>query len=472
MIDLSKIKKIYFVGIKGVGMCSLAIYCKQAGFEVEGSDVEEKYVTDPVLADKKIKVKKGFLKENVNADIDLVIATGAHGGMTNPEVIYAQKLGIPVLTQAAALGLVSWQKRTVAVCGVGGKSTVSAMLATVFYLAGEKPSYVVGVAQIGPIGAGGGYGTGEFMILEADEYCACSKKVKLPRFSFLKPEIVVLTNLEYDHPDFYADFDQTKKTFLEFIGKIKKDGYLVINWDNDNNREFIGLVKEKFGRKIKVVTYGFGKKADIRIVNERNGVFELSEGEKNLGKFKLKISGKMNVANATAAIVVCRLCGLSELAVKDAIGEFLGTKRRFEKIGEKKGILLFDDYAHHPREIEAVLAMAADKFSDKRIIVVFQPHTFSRTKALMAGFGKSLARADLVYLTEIFSSARERSDGSIDGADLAREIEKNKGRGKYFDNEQKLVESLAGELAGGDLVITMGAGDVYKLAEMILARIK
>lgn len=466
-MKIEDLKKIYFMGIKGVGMCSLAVYCKKRGIKVLGSDVEKKFVTDKALKRNKIEVRKGFRKENIEKDLDLMVVTGAHGGRKNIEAREARKLAIPILTQAEALGFFSKGKRLIAVCGVGGKSTVSAMLATVFKTANLKPSYVVGVGEIFPIGAGGDYGEGEFFIAEADEYCACLQTLRMPRFSFLKPEIVVLTNLEYDHPDFYKNFSETKAAFYSFISKIKRGGCLVINFDNLNNREFLKKIKKELGWKIEIITYGFNKGADFKIVKKKNGFRVVKRGEK-AKEYRIWVKGRMNMANAAAAAIVGKIAKIKDEKVRKGLASFKGTKRRFEKIGERKGILIYDDYAHHPEEIKSLLNMVRNLFRDKRIIVVFQPHTFSRTKKLMTGFAKSFENADILYLSDIFASAREKNKKLVSIEDLKKKIEKKGRKVNCFKNKERLLGHLKGELKKGDLVVTVGAGDIYEVGEKIL----
>jgi len=470
-MDLTKIKKIYFVGIKGVGMCSLAVYAKKRGFEVVGSDLGCEFVTDEVLKENKIKVKVGFEKENIDKDSDLVITTGAHGGMENIEVKQAKKLGISVLTQAEALGVFFNKKRGIAVCGVGGKSTVSAIIATIFKLSGFDPSFVVGVATINPIGAGGGFGRGDYFIAEADEYCACPGTKRIPRFSFLAPEIIVLTNLEYDHPDFYRNFSETKAAFADFVKSMSQNGYLVINYDNKNNRTFINKLKKDKKFQAKIVSYGFLKGSDILIKEINDGKFELWQKGRNLGNYMVKNGGRINLANGAAAVIVASIARVPAALIKKSLVKFLGTKRRFEKIGQKKAIYVFDDYAHHPIEVEATINLARCRFADNRIIIIFQPHTFSRTKSMLGDFAKSLASADKVILTDIFASFREGSDRSVTSKDLVNEINKIGGSSQYFAKDSELISSLVGKLRAGDVVITMGAGDVYTLAPKLLAKI-
>ena len=466
-----KKKHIHFVGIKGVGMTALAIYAKEKGYFVTGSDVDEEFVTDFMLNKFKIPVASGFEKFDKNFHPDLAIVTGAHGGMTNPEAISLSLAGVEVITHGQALGRFMKGTLGISVAGVGGKTTVSAMAATVLTQAGLQPSYAVGVGSINPLGQPGHYGQSKYFIVEADEYASCPKTDLTPRFLYQEPTIEIITNIEYDHPDLYKTFEDTKTAFTSFINKLpQNDGLLIINKDNANNNKMLASIARKF------ITYGFSGDADYQIerirFSEGQTYFTVKNGNLKLGDFTIKTPGKFNALNALSVIILGIQLGIPVARLQRLVPEFLGTKRRFEFIGEKNCIKLYDDYAHHPNEIQMTLMAIRQWFPKTKIICIFQPHTYSRTKALLPQFARSFGFADRAFILPIFSSAREVEDLSINSSILTCEISKFHPQTTYVSNNNILLDSLGKELDNNSLIITMGAGDIYKLDDQIMEIIK
>ena len=301
-LNLRDIHSVHFTGIKGVGMTALACCFQDLGAKITGSDVAEVFVTDEILKKRQISWRIGFAPQNL-ANPDLLITTGAHGGLLNPEVKIAKERGIPVMTHGEALGFLMKGKRGISFCGVGGKSTTSAMAATVLDHAGLAPSYAVGVAEIFPLGFPGRFEKkGEFFVAEADEYATCKGVDLRPRFFWQNPEFIICTNIEYDHPDIYPNLAATKKTFLSFFQKIPSYGFLIINGDNTNNQDVLGSYKGK------VFTYGMGKENQWQIkdiiCNKGKSAFSLYYQSKKEASFSLSAPGRYNILNAAAVIIL------------------------------------------------------------------------------------------------------------------------------------------------------------------------
>lgn len=428
MNQLKQAKRIYFVGIKGVAMASLAIWAKEAGKVVAGSDLPEEFPTDEELNKADITIHVGFDNSNLTAfHPDLVIYTGAHGGRDNPEVVYAKKHDIPSLPHGQALGLAMEGKRQMSVAGSHGKTTTSAMIATILTEAGWDPSYTIGCGSIRGLGVAGHAGKGDWFIAEADEYVTDPGHDLTQRFLWQKPEVLVVTNIDYDHPDVYPNLLAVQQAFIALQKQSK----------------FTFVSAEDEGSSV------------LRNV-DNVATFSISE---KLNELKLQIPGRHNMFNAAAAAAACGRIGIAWEVVKRGLERFGGTKRRFEKLGEVRGALIYDDYAHHPKEIEATIAAFRDRYPKKRLIVVFQPHTYSRTKALLTDFIRALAKADIALVTDIYASARE----TVNQEGLARRLAPiytptRKDVSKWFDNNSKK----------GDVVVFMGAGDIYQWAKKII----
>lgn len=428
MNQLDKAKRIYFVGIKGVAMAALAIWAKEAGKIVAGSDVGDEFPTDEELKKAGIALHEGFEKKDLAAfQPDLVIYTGAHGGRDNPQVQEAIERRIPVTPHGKALGIVTESKRLISASGSHGKTTTSAMIATILTEAGLDPSYAIGCGSIRGLGAAGHAGKGDWFVAEADEYMTDPGHDLTPRFLWLKPEVLVVTNIDYDHPDVYPDLLAVQKAFIAL--------------QKQSTFTFICVEDEA---------------SSVLKKSENVATFGLSE---KLNSIKLQIPGRHNMLNAAAAITVCERIGITWEVVKRGLERFGGTKRRFEKLKEVRGALIYDDYAHHPKEIEATIAAFRERYPKKRLVVVFQPHTYSRTKALLTDFVRAIAQADIALVTDIYASARETQTEEGFAKRLG---------GFYTPTRKDVSEWLFKELKENDIVVFMGAGDIYQWArEMI-----
>jgi len=453
-------KYIHFTGIKGVGMTALALYMRDLGNKVTGSDVSEIFVTDETLRKAKIDWKVGFSPDNLSLKPDLVITTGAHGGLRNPEVVAAKDLGIRVLTYAEALAEVSKEKDLIAVCGVGGKGTTASVIVTVLDYAKKHPSFVIGMGSIYPVGFPGRYNLhGANFICEADEYAISPGINNKPKFSLLDPKILVVTNIEHDHPDIYPTLGSALKVYRKFFENIPQDGLLIACVDNVN----VGKVIK--GLNVPVSTYGFSKDADWRICDvvfkNQGTLFKVKNGK--TGSFVLSVPGEFNVRNATAALIAADFLKIGFSKVREGLAKYKGCRRRFQKMGEYKRALFYDDYAHHPEEIKSVLKATRQWFPERRIVAVFQPHTYSRTKALFKEFSKSFSDADIVGIMDIYASARETKDDTVSSKKLADETKKFKKDTYYTSDHSETLEWLGKTVRKGDIVLTMGAGNIFHL---------
>jgi len=472
-MDYKKIKKIHFTGIKGVGMTPLAIIAKEAGFKVTGSDVSDVFITDEELKKAGIEKIQEFTEKNVEG-VDLVIATAAHGGSENLEVLKAKELGISVLNQGQALG--AFQKgeifgkklKGISVSGSHGKTTTTAMIATVFENAGLKPSYVIGTSEIPSLGSSGHYGRGEFFITESDEYFADITSDKVPKFLYQNPEILVVTNIDFDHPDIYGSLEEIKKVFVDFTKKISPTGVLIACGDGADNRDFLKRID------VRKITYGSSPDNDYvleRVSSSPDKMFFwVKSHNASLGQFSMNVFGEQNAVNALSAIVVGIEAGLTVEQIRNGLSPFKGTKRRSEFIGNlSSGGLLYDDYAHHPVEIKNTLSAFRKAFPKHKIVPIFQPHMYSRTKALFSEFSSSFSDADLVLIAEIFPSFREKIDDNFSSSLLVSEVKKFGKDAFYFPTLSDVVKYVTSQTFDKNtIIITMGAGDVYKIGKEIL----
>ncbi|MFH0863638.1 MAG: UDP-N-acetylmuramate--L-alanine ligase [Candidatus Gottesmanbacteria bacterium] len=454
-------KYIHFIGIKGVAMTALAIVAKEQGSKVTGSDIDEDFPTKEILEKYKIKSSLGFSRENIKGKPDLVIVTGAHQGMNNPEAQAAKNLGLKVLMHAQALSEFINGKKCLAIAGNHGKTTTAAILAHILVKANLDPSFAIGCGQIKSLSSPGHAGRGDYFVVEADEYITDPNQDPTPRFLWLKPEIAIITNIDFDHPDVYKNIDHICQSYASFCEKIVPDGLLIANIDNQCVRNILKQVN------CKVITYGFSPSAEYQIQRvyaiEGHTWFHILSRKLDIGQFSLAIPGKFNVANALAASVAANYIGISWDKIKEALSTYEGTMRRFEKIKELNGAIFYDDYAHHPDQIKNTLQAARSWYPDKKIICIFQPHTYSRTKALFSEFARSFSDADEVIITDIYSSAREKPDPTVSSQLLSVEVGKYHPKVRYIAGIDKIANYLQTYLQTGNIIITMGAGDIYKL---------
>ena len=469
---MNKTKNIHFLGVKGVGMAPLAIIAKEAGFKVTGCDIDEEFITDISLKNANINFSVGFFKDHIK-DENLVITTGAHGGLKNIEVLEAKRKGIPVWTQGQAVGeymkgnLFKRKFIGISVAGSHGKTTTTAMIATIFAENNLDPSFLIGAGSVPSLGAPGHFGRGKYFICEADEYATDPELDLTPKFLWQNPKIEVFTNIEFDHPDIYKSVGEIREDFLRFANKIPKDGILIAGGDD---KQIKGLLKDYSGAKI---TFGFSPVNDYVLEKARcedgKMFFWVSSKGTSLGEFSLNIIGDFNISNALASIIVGVEAGLSFENIKKAIGKYTGSKRRFEFVGSlKTGAKVFDDYAHHPTEIKRTLSAIRKNNSKSKIVCIFQPHTYSRTKALFSDFVTSFYDADTAILMAIYPSLREEKDSTVSSELLAQKISQTHRGVLFLPDESSVVEYIdQKKYDDNTIIITMGAGDVYKISEKL-----
>lgn len=462
-IDLKKIKRIHLIGIKGVGMSALALILKGRGFVVTGSDVDQEFITDKNLRAAKISVSP-FDANNISPSLDLVVTTPAWG-KTNPEVAAVQQMKLPVISGAALLGLLMDQQRGIVVTGTHGKTTTTAMLAFILKELDLDPSYYIGTGKIFGLEANGHAGQGEFLVAEGDEYKTAAEGTR-PKFMELRPELAIITSVELDHPDVFPSLVDVKKAFRDFTKNIRRGGFIAAYGDARSVREVTADAPQAT-----VEYYGLDSNNDWRatdlVYREQSTDFTVHYHGQALGRFTTQLAGQHSVLNSLGVIAICHHLSLDLDRVKQALNEFIGSERRLEYKGEKDGIIVYDDYAHHPTAIKLTLEGLKARFPQRKVWCVFQPHTFSRTKALLKDFATSFGAADHALLMEIWGSAREQK-GDISSRDIV-----SLGSAKHPDMRfcssmaaaQKILEA---EVKGDDIIVTMGAGDIYHLGEYYL----
>ena len=446
---------IHFIGIGGISMSGLAEVLLERGFTVSGSDMKPSPITEK-LESHGAMIHYGQCAENITDDIDLAVYTAAiHPD--NPEYKEVLRRNIPHFDRAELLGqIMSHYRNSIAVSGTHGKTTTTSMLSLILMQGGCDPTISVG-GILKDIGGNIRVGRSENFITEACEYTN----------SFLKfdPRIVLILNVEEDHLDFFKDIDDIRRSFRLFAEKPGKDGVLIINKDIDHVEYFTADLP------CKVITYSLDKPADLTAANiafddHACGSFDLIIHGENRGRFHLSVSGIHNISNALAAIAASLELNISMDAIRKGLEAFKGTDRRFEYKGETGGVTVIDDYAHHPTEIEATLKAAAN-CPHRQVWCVFQPHTYTRTKAFLKDFAKALSLADHVVLADIYA-AREADTGMIHSKDLLAELQKRNVAADYFPSFKEIEDFLKTHCQPGDILITMGAGDIFTVGEDLL----
>lgn len=455
--DLNSIdvkKPIYFIGIGGISMSALAVILHSDGFCVRGSDFKAGDVTE-ALQKKGIEVVIGHDAENVG-DPSCVVYTAAIKE-DNPELQKARTLGIPVIERAVLVGAIMKRyKNAVAVSGTHGKTTTTSMVAEVLLSAELDPTILVG-GMLSTIGGNLRDGGKEYLVTEACEYCG----------SFLKfnPTLSIILNVEEDHLDYFKDLNDIIKCFANFVELTPDSGAVVVNFDDEAARKTVENTSKKvisFGIENKEADYIAG---NITYSDEGCGVFDvLHKGEK-LMTVSLSVPGEHNIKNALSVIAASEFLGLNREVVSDGLKAFKGTGRRFEKKGMFNGVQLIDDYAHHPTEIKATLG-AAKNFGNGRTFCIFQPHTYTRSFKLKDEFATSFKDCYEVIFADIYA-AREKDTGLISSKDLAIAVNEVSQNAKYLGDFESIKKYIAETAAEGDVVITMGAGDIYKVGEML-----
>jgi len=457
-INLQKPCTAYFIGIGGISMSGFARLFLENGFTVKGSDSQKSKITEKLVS-LGIDIVYGQKSENITKDIDFVVYTAAiHPD--NPEYIAAKKLGIPMMERAVMVGQVMKNyKNAIGISGTHGKTTTTSMLTHIFLTAEKDPTISVG-GILDAIGGNIRIGKSENFITEACEYTN----------SFLNffPTAEIILNVDADHLDFFKDLEDIRRSFRKYTRLIPKDGVLVINADIPNLDYFTA------GLSCQTITFGLENSAEYSAVNIRfdergRGVFDLVHQGKPTGDtVHLSVPGEHNVSNALSVIALSRYYGISMVQILEGLESFAGTKRRFEKKGSFQGVTVIDDYAHHPTEIKATL-QAAERYPHKHLWCVFQPHTYSRTRALLKEFAQVLSSAENIILTDIYA-AREQDPGDISSRTLQEEIKKLGKDAIYLSTFDEIEKFLLKNCIDGDLLITMGAGNVVTIGEDLISK--
>ncbi len=448
-----KVERIHFVGIGGIGMSGIAEVLLNLGVQVSGSDVRKTDVTERLI---KLGARVFYGHGEGNVQDSHVVVTSSAVKADNPEVQDARRRAIPVIQRAEMLAELMRMKYSVAVAGAHGKTTTTSLVASVLRSANLDPTCVIG-GKLNSLGTNAKLGFSQYLVAEADESDGT--------FLMLFPTIAVVTNIDLEHLDFYRDMEEIKAAFLTFMNKVPFFGLVILCIDNENLASLIPSLKRRF------MTYGLTDAAELRAVDLRhngfNTRFSVLHKDRLLGEVNLAIPGVHNVVNALAAISVGIELDIGFEVMSDALGQFAGIHRRLELKWDGE-IKLVDDYGHHPTEIRATLSALRSMWKG-RIIVAFQPHRYSRTKALQEEFVRSFTDADVLVVTEIYSASEEKIDG-VTGAALAETIRSAGHRRVIFAATKEEVVSRVAEIAvAGDMVVTLGAGDIYKTGEELSA---
>jgi UDP-N-acetylmuramate--alanine ligase len=452
--------KVHLVGIGGIGLSGIARVLHGWGYKVSGSDRQASALT-AMLEVEGMTIYAGHKADQV-AGADVVIMSSAVAE-DNPEVVEARQRGVPVMKRNQFLADLTAGKVTIAVAGTHGKTTTSAMIAWILVQAGLDPTFIAG-GVLDNLGTNARAGHGSHFVIEADEYDRA--------FLGLWPEVAVVTTIEHDHPDCYPTLDEMRDAFARFAARVGADGLLIVGGEDREARD-LGQTWRRIGGQ--AATFGLGPGWDWQAEQVQMGIgssFEVWHEGRRLGECSLELPGRHNVLNALAALAAVDMVGVPFETAAGAMAEFRGTARRFELKGETGGVTVVDDYAHHPTEIRATLAAARARYPGRAIWAVFQPHTYSRTAALLKEFGTAFGNADHVMVTGIYA-ARESETLGMSGADVAAQI------GQSGHRDVEYVETLDGAAAAllervrpGDVVLTLGAGDGYLAGEWVLDGLK
>lgn len=450
---LGRTKKIHFVGIGGIGMSGIAEVLINLGFTVTGSDMKLSSLTNNL---KKLgaRISEGHNSNNVE-DADVVVYSSAVK-KDNVEVKYAASCKIPVIRRAEMLGELMRMKQGIAVAGTHGKTTTTSMVGIVLQKGGLDPTLIVG-GKVRSLKTNARLGSSDYMVVEADEFDR----------SFLKlvPNLAIITNIESDHLDCYKNLDEIKKTFLEFANNVPFYGSIIFCLDEKALQEIVPFFERR------IMTYGLNPQAEVRAVdiasNKFNISFKVIWKDKNLGRINLSLPGEHNVKNSLAAVATGLEFRIPFKKIKEALEDFTGVHRRFEIKQDRDEILVVDDYAHHPTEIKATLSGARKGFKN-RIIAVFQPHLYSRTRDFCQDFAQSFFDADILIVTDIYP-AREKPIKGISGEIVAEEARKlGHKQVLYIEDKMDVVKKLHTMVKKEDLIITIGAGDIWRVGELFI----
>ncbi|MDD5594526.1 MAG: UDP-N-acetylmuramate--L-alanine ligase [Candidatus Margulisbacteria bacterium] len=455
-LDLERMKNVHLVGIGGCGMSGIAKVLLEMGFKVSGSDQKEG-VNTIRLKDLGVKIYIGHESSQIR-DADILIYSSAVRP-DNPELKEAEAKGIRIVKRAEVLAwIMSRSRNRVAVAGTHGKTTTTAMTARVLEAAGLNPTYLIG-CDMDYAEGNARRGDGTYIVAEADESDSS--------FLCYAPTIEVITNIEADHMEHFGSMEELTATFERFMDCLSRDGLIIMDGTDPNNKKLMERRKQKF------ITYGLDpameySAKDMSFENYSSR-FTLSRGKKEIGVVELSVPGWQNILNSLAVFAVSFEFGLDFNSVASALRTFVGARRRFSTVGEQDGVLIIDDYAHHPTEIRATLKAARSGWPLRRIICIFQPHRFTRTMILKDKFADAFDNADKIIITDIYAASENPIPG-ITGKTIADLLDPAKTA--YVPKKEQIAEQLVNELKAGDMILILGAGDIYTVGKEILARLK
>jgi UDP-N-acetylmuramate--alanine ligase len=447
-----KIQRIHFVGIGGAGMSGIAEVLLNLGYKVSGSDLKATDVTRRLA---KLGVTVYIGHEAAHIEGAQVVVTSTAVAADNPEVLSAQARGVPVIPRVEMLAEVARLKYTIAIAGTHGKTTTTSMVAAVLQAGGLDPTVIVG-GRIKHLDSGARLGQGDYLVAEADESDG----------SFLKlsPALAIITNIDNDHLDYYGTFERIGDAFVQYANRVPFYGCVIACLDDPEVSKQIPRMKRR------VLTYGTVPATQVRaqeIRPESDGSsFDAFDGTQRLGRVWLQVPGRHNVLNALAAIAVGEELGIPFEKIAQALKDFEGVGRRLEVKGEARGILMIDDYGHHPTEIRATLAALKERYPNRRLVVLFQPHRYTRTQALCQEFARCFDQADRVYILDVYA-AGEKPIAGVSSDLIVQALQKTHPATRALATGST-PERLKEELRPGDVVLTLGAGDVWKWGEQLL----
>lgn len=453
-----KVKKVHFVGIGGIGMSGIAELLINLDFKISGSDLADSELIQN-LRNKGADISEGHATSNLK-DADVLVYSSAVK-QDNPELIEAHRCGIPVIRRAEMLGeLIAVKETSIGVAGTHGKTSTSSIMGTVLTSANMDPTLVVG-GLVKKLDTNSVLGEGDMIVVEADEYDRS--------FLALRPTIAIITNIELEHTDCYENLQDLKNAFIQFGNSVPFYGAVIVCIDSDSVQHILPEIKRP------IITYGFSESAQIRAVDpkytETETRFTVMDHENVLGEVCINVPGEHNILNSLAAIALGIEMGISFEQIIEGLNEYTGVKRRFEQKGLVNDVIVIDDYAHHPTEVEATLH-AANTGWDRRVIAVFQPHLFSRTRDFHAEFAKAFLKSDILIVTQIYP-AREEPIPGITG-ELISVSTKALGHPNviYVDDLENLCEEISVITKPGDMIITMGAGNIWRYSEKLVDYLK
>lgn len=453
--SLGRIRRVHMVGIGGIGMSSIAEVLLNRSYHITGSDLHRSEVTDR-LETLGATVYEGHKADNVR-NADVVVYSSAVKPKENPETQEAERLRIPIIPRSVMLGELMRMQFGIGISGTHGKTTTTSMTGLVVTEGGFDPTIIVG-GKVTVFGSNAVVGEGDIIVIEADEYDRT--------FLRLTPSLAVITNIEADHLDTYRDLEDIKNAFTQYANSVPFFGAAILCLDDPVVQEVVSNVDRR------VTTYGISRQAEIRAENVRQDAlvtrFTVVRQGKPLGEIELKTPGLHNVRNALAAVAVALELEIDFDKIQSGLAKFTGVQRRFQKVGEEGGVLVVDDYAHHPTEITATLEAAHEGWADRRIVAVFQPHLYSRTRDFKEGFARAFFNADVLVVTDVYGSREQPIEG-VSGQMIADMATKYGHRSvHYVADKEDLPEFLMDMAQPGDTIITMGAGDIWRQGRKFL----